>query len=153
MGLRLTGDFGPVDAMQTGVNGKGFFVLDQHRAHNAGIVGATKFDSAFGDDAHFFMHVNEGEDGLGDGGVGQFEIGALDGIFHGIGEKFQLIDQMRKLRGLNLGEFQFPLGQVAQNFFSNGRGNAGRTVIDEFRDFRHGRNLAKSQPGQKAKFF
>ena len=40
--LRLTGNPGPFDLLRRGVNGEGFFVLDQHSAHHAGIIGAAE---------------------------------------------------------------------------------------------------------------
>jgi hypothetical protein len=63
-----------------------------------------------------------------------------------------LIDQVRKLRRIDLGEFQFPLGELAHHFFSDGRANACRSMIHELGYFRHDRNLAKELSGQKAKF-
>ena len=71
---------------------------------------------------------------------------AFDGVFNGVGQKFQLIDQMRKFRRVDLGEFQFPLRQMVKNFFSHRRRDARRAVVDEFCDFGHDSNLVNAAP-------
>jgi hypothetical protein len=47
---------------------------------------------------------------------------------------------------MDLGEFQLPLRQMAQNFFRDGGRDTGRAVVDEFGDFGHGGNLEEAAP-------
>ena len=91
---------------------------------------------------HFFVRVKQGEHRLRDGGVGQILVGAFHRVLDRVGEKFKLVHEMRKFRRVDLGEFEFPLRQLAQDFFRDGGRDAGRAAVDEFCNFRHdGGNL------------
>ena len=56
------------------------------------------------------MGVGQGKNSLGKGEVGEFVVGTLVGVLHGVGQKLRLVDQMRVFRCLYLGEFCFPDG-------------------------------------------
>ena len=58
--------------------------------------------------------------------IRQFLVGAFDRVLDGVGEKFQLVHEMRKFRRVDLGELQLPLRQLAQDFFGDGRRDACR---------------------------
>ena len=58
-------------------------------------------------------------------------------------EYLQLVHQMRELRRLNLGEFQFPLRQLSQNLFRNRGRDARRAAVHELDDLWHGGRLIK----------
>src|ERR1035437_1012100 len=146
LNLRLAGDFAPVNSLRSSVDGEGFFVLNQHGAHDAGIIRTAKFQNAFRDDAGFFVCIDEREDRLRDGDKRQFLVSAFDHVLDGVGEKFELVHEVRKFRRVNLGEPQFPLRQLAQDFQRDGGRNVGGTVIYEFGDFGHDGNLVKAAP-------
>src|SRR6202035_3546478 len=62
---RLAGDLAPVHTLRAGVELKSFFVLDQYRAHDAGIVRAAEFQDAVGNEAHFLVRVEQRKYRLG----------------------------------------------------------------------------------------
>jgi len=138
--LGLAGDLGPLAFLDGGVAGEGFFVLNENGADDARVVGAAKAQDGIGDDADFFVGVNEGEDGLGEGFVGQVLVGAVGAVFDDIGQEFELVNEVREQGFINLGELQFPLRQMPEHLFDNGWSYAGRPAIYEFRNFRHGRH-------------
>jgi len=78
------------------------------------------------------VRVNDCEDGLRDGDERQFLVSALDGVLDGVGEKFQLVDEVRKFRRVDLRELQLPLGQMTQDLFRQRRCNGGGTAITKF---------------------
>ena len=52
--------------------------------------------------------------------VRQFLVSAFHRVLDRVGEKFELVHEVRKFRRVDLGEFQFPLRQLAQDFFRDG---------------------------------
>ena len=80
-----------------GVSGEGLFVLNQHRAHHARIIRAAQLQNAVRDDAHFFVRVEQREHRLRNGGIGQILVSAFNRVLDGVGEKFQLVHQMREI--------------------------------------------------------
>jgi len=56
---------------------------------------------------------------------------------------------MRKFRRVDLRKFQFPLRQLAQDFFRDGRCDAGGAVVYKFDDFRNVGNLEKLRRASK----
>ncbi len=138
LALGLTGDFLPVDALQPGVFLKHLFVLNQHAAHHTRIVRSAQLQNAVRDDAHFFVCVQQRKHRLGDGLIRQFLVSAFNRVLGGIGQKFQLVHQMRKLRRVDLGEFELPLRQLPQNLFGNRRGDRAGGAVHKLGNFRHG---------------
>ena len=95
-----------------------------------------------GNEAHFFVRIKQREHRLRDGGVGQVLVGAFDRVLDRVGQEFELVHQVRKFRRVDLGELEFPLRQLAQDFFGDGGRDAGGAAVDELCNFRHdGGNL------------
>ena len=142
MDLRLAGDSLPVEALQSGVFFKYFLVLNQHAPHDARVVRTAQFQNAVRDDAYFLVRVEQRKHRLRQGLIGQFLIGAFDRVLDGVGQKFQLVHEMGKFRRVDLSEFEFPLGQLPQNFFCNGGRNGAGSAVHEPGNFGHdGGNL------------
>ena len=84
--------------------------------------------------------------------IRQILVSAFDRVLNGVGEKFQLVHEMRKFRRVDLGEFELPLRQLTQDFFRDGRRDARGGAVHEFRNFRHdGGNLGKVPRQRKQK--
>src|SRR5258708_9457003 len=84
------------------------------------------------------MRIDQRENSLGKGHIGQLFVGPFSGVFDGVRQKLELIHEVRKQRLVYLGKFQFPLRQVPENFFDNSRRNRRRPAIDKFNNLSHG---------------
>lgn len=81
--------------------------MDEDRAHDAGVIRPGEFGNDGRNEIGLAVGAGQGEDGLGQGEVGQF-LHALGGVLDGVGQKFQLIDQVRKFRSVDLGKLDLP---------------------------------------------
>lgn len=136
-----------VDAIGVGIGGVGLLVEDEYGAGDTGIVGVTEGTDVVGDEIGLLVGVHEGEDAGGKGGVGEILVGTLGDVLDDIGEEFELIDEVGEERGVDLGELDFPEGQIAQDLFEGGRGDLGSPVVHISGDFRHGRHAIGSAQG------
>ena len=73
------------------------------------------FGNAVGNEVGLAMGVNERESGRGQHAEGNFVGCAFDEIFDHVGEEFQLVDQMWKLRRIDLRELNFEQRQFLVN--------------------------------------
>jgi len=56
---------------------------------------------------------------------------------------------MREKRLINLGKFQFPLGQCSDHFIRDGRRYGGGAAVQKFDNLRHCGNLLKTSKEAK----
>lgn len=139
----LAGDFGPADADGFGVFREGLLVLNEDGANDAGVIGPAQIRDEVWNDVDLLVGVGQGKDGLGNGVEREVFVSAFCVILHGVGEKLQLIDKMRKFWGVDLRELNLPDGKLAQDVVDNTRGDEGRPVIHIFGKLRHGRSVTK----------
>jgi len=145
--LGLACDFAPFEVLGSGVDGEGFFVLNQNGTDDAGIISATEIQDGVGDDADFFVGVQEREGGLGDGVEWQFFVNTFHAVFYGVGQKIQLASQMREKRLINLREFQFPLRKRANDFVGDGGRDRCRAAVQKISNLCHESTLGRNLPG------
>jgi hypothetical protein len=118
--------------------------LDEDATDDAGIIGAAEVQDGVGDDADFFMGVEQGEGRLGHGIKGQFFVSTFYTVFYGVGQKIELASQMGEKGLVDLRKFQFPLRERANDFVGDGWRNSRGTTVQKFHNLRHDGNLPET---------
>ena len=86
-------------------------MFDQDGADHSRVVGVPEFRDGIGDQVHLPVRVDQGKGRTGNGHEGQIFGRTFGEVFDHVGEKFQLVDQMRKSGRVNLRELYFEYGQ------------------------------------------
>jgi hypothetical protein len=89
-----------------------FLVESENCSNNSGIVLEANTGNKIRNNIEEAMGVDKGKGGGGGGRVGEFKVSALRHIFHDIGEKLELIYEMREFGCLNLGELHLEHGEA-----------------------------------------
>ena len=85
--LWLAGDPRPLAVLRSGINSEGFFILDEYRPDDTGIIGAAQVQDCIRNDANFFVRVNKRENRLGKSHIRQISISSFCRILDRIGQK------------------------------------------------------------------
>ena len=87
-----------------GVFFKILFVEDEDGTNDSGVVLKADLGDKIGNDVEKSVGVDDGEGGRGGRSVRDVLVSPLGKIFNDISQKLELVDQVRKLRGMDLGE-------------------------------------------------
>src|SRR6185503_10781391 len=106
--LWLAGHFRPFNPARTGVGRECPFVKNQHGANDARVVRPAKVRHEIGNDIDLFVRVGERKHSLRHRVKWKLLVCALSKVLDGVSQKLELVNQVRKLRGVYLCELHLP---------------------------------------------
>ena len=145
----LNGDFFPVQMLGVGVLFEILLKHDEDGADHGRIVLEADLGDEVGNDVEQAVGIDNGEGGGGGGGVGNVLVGAFGEVLDDVGEEFELLDEMGKLRGVDLGELGLQHGQAVEKIMHDLRGDPRGPALGESGNFSHVPRVTESSADGK----
>ena len=133
----LNGDFFPVEVLGAGVLLEVLLKHNEDGPDDRGVVLKADLGDEIGDDVEQAMGVDDGKGSGRGGSVGDLLVGSFGEVFDDIGKEFQLLDEMGKLGGVDLGELGLQHGETMEQVVHDLGGDAGGPALGKGGDFGH----------------
>ena len=146
----LEGNLLPIQVLGVGVLFEIFFVEDEDGTNDSGVVLKADLGDKIRYDVEKSVGVDDGEGGRSGRGVGDILVSPFGKILNDIRQKLELVNQVRKFGGMDLGEFGLQDREAVEQILHNAGSHPRSSALGKKGNLGHGfivRKAARTASG------